>query len=492
MLRGITPTESTLSLNDCTLRNNVALSDSGVIDSIGASVIAIDSVFTENESGNVGGVAYIDGVSHFKNCNFQANYADYAGGALFIPSGDSKTTIKDCDFVNNCVQSDGGAVSIGGEDARLEGCSFTANYALNWGGAIILYSGNTEIQRCNFMANSAGDRGGAIFSFRENTKMHSCNFESNGAAHAGAVYLRGGVADIVGSTFEGNAAAGSGGAIMALDATHNCRNCVFTRNSADSDGGAIFVGGANGNCAFSGCHFNDNEALQGGGAVYSRSGSLTITATTFECNTAFLAGGVFSYRGEIEIAGSEFNNNVAGGGGALVLSSSRTEVSRCLFDGNEALAFGGGAIASLTGRESAINLTTFQNNTSFGPTYPSHDIHVVFRGRPIQCGSGFQNCFCNAVTNPSVGTNITTNDLPTTCAGAGTGPACPGCRFTDEVSCSADSQARLPMSKSDVDPFETSETVSPLEEMTPPNDVEKMEKKLEDIKAKRFEKMGGR
>ena len=75
-VRGTTPAESTLTLNDCTLRNNVALSDSGVIDSIEASVIAIDSVFTENRSGNDGGVGYIDGVSQFLNCRFEGNYAD--------------------------------------------------------------------------------------------------------------------------------------------------------------------------------------------------------------------------------------------------------------------------------------------------------------------------------------------------------------------------------------------------------------------------------
>ena len=63
-VRGTAPAESTLTLNDCTLRNNVALSDSGVIDSIEASVIAIDdSAFTDNRSGRDGGVGCVDGIS---------------------------------------------------------------------------------------------------------------------------------------------------------------------------------------------------------------------------------------------------------------------------------------------------------------------------------------------------------------------------------------------------------------------------------------------
>ena len=80
MLRGVTDA-STLVLTDCILRNNVAVIDSGVIDSIGATVTATDSIFGNNKSGSQGGVMWTDSDSSFERCGFERNNADFTGGS---------------------------------------------------------------------------------------------------------------------------------------------------------------------------------------------------------------------------------------------------------------------------------------------------------------------------------------------------------------------------------------------------------------------------
>ena len=403
LLRGASPDVSSLVLTDSILRNNFALSDSGAIDSIDATVTATDSIFENNESGGDGGVMWTDSDSTFERCRFEGNYADFNGGALTF-FGISRGTIIECEFHDNTSDNSGGAIYFSGNNMILEGC-------------------------------------------------------------------------------------------------------IFTTNSAEDEGGAIYTS-ANERTEIRGCSFKENEAFWGG-SIYTNFGYTEIVGATFECNEAYQVGGaIYSFNGEIELSESEFTSNTARGGGALVFwFVTDIRISSCLFDGNEGANFGAGAIAYLAFGSSTFIASdnVFQNNKSLNPNQTSDDILDFLNAQDIQCGSDSGNCFCDADTNPSVGMNITTNDLPTTCSGAGRGLDCPGCHETVPVSCSSAISRAGAMTRSGINDFVGVEVFSSLMKNTDspklladtPADMMsetmmKTKEKMEEMNAKYLEKIGGR
>ncbi|CAN0262602.1 unnamed protein product, partial [Laminaria digitata] len=80
--------------------------------------------------------------------------------------------------------------------------------------------------------------------------------------------------------------AGSGGAIFSRSASVTLDNCTFEGNVAtDGNGGAVWADG--GNVTIVGGEFSANHATNYGGAVYAIDGRLTVQAESrFEGNTA--------------------------------------------------------------------------------------------------------------------------------------------------------------------------------------------------------------
>ena len=129
---GVKPENSTLTLTSCTFRNNTSISDSGAIDNIGATIIATDTIFSNNNAGGVGGAIYSDGFATFSDCDFTGNRAGDSGGAIFKV----------------------------GVAADFDRCKFIGNTATNIGGAIFAFA-ETTLQSSLFKCNSA-PVGGAI------------------------------------------------------------------------------------------------------------------------------------------------------------------------------------------------------------------------------------------------------------------------------------------------------------------------------------------
>jgi predicted outer membrane repeat protein len=98
-----------------------------------------------------------------------------------------------------------------------------------------------------------------------------------------------------------------------------------------------------------------------GGAIYIFYGSLTLSNTTFTGNGAYRGGAIFS-GGDLEIAGSLFENNQSRGGGALVTGANHSTVIRNSIL-RENYAHGhGGAIDSVGG--TSIYSSVLERNTS--------------------------------------------------------------------------------------------------------------------------------
>lgn len=309
----------------------------------------------------------------FNNCVFSGNKS--RNGSALIMSNGAIVSAKECDFLNNDSYNTSGAVQNGGGTLNMEGCRFTGNTAskdysnIGYGGA---FHSNGEgavstLKDCLFKNNN-GFKGGAISMQKATLTLEDCIFSENissAAASEAQDYKpkddnRGG-----GAIFVDNAAA---------DLT--VRGCTFTENTATNTlGGAIFVN-ASKEVKLFGSTFTSNSALYFGGAVFHKSGKLTVakngdTGCTFSQNYTVNEASGDSHGGAVYLSdkttatvdGASFTGNYTptaanygGSGGGLYLAGvTSVEVTGCTFSGNVARN-GGGLFCQLSG-SSACNIT---------------------------------------------------------------------------------------------------------------------------------------
>ena len=217
----------------------VILGDNRVIDGKGAVIDMSGSdmrAFQVNASGITIKNLTIKNAKYVIN----AKYPDDDGGALyFTKSG----TLTYCNFINNTVRSDGGAIYFDKDTTgTLSYCNFINNTAnLSHGGAVS-FGNNGFVTNCTFVNNVADDWGGAI-KFGENATLRNCKFYCCSASRGGAIYL---------------------------DKNAVVEYCDFINNSAFgqySNGGAIVSSGSYSIVSLTDCNFMGNNAPQGS-AIY--------------------------------------------------------------------------------------------------------------------------------------------------------------------------------------------------------------------------------
>ncbi len=145
----------------------------------------IDNCYSEDYGGGI----YIDnGYLNVYNTLFSSNYALDYGGALYL-AGDALVYFKDCTFVNNKTDDDGGALYINNNPS---------------GDKVIRYANleypATIFDGCIFRNNYANDRGGAIFIDDDNVALINVIVENNTAKNAGGGVWVDSLSDI---TFKG-------------------------------------------------------------------------------------------------------------------------------------------------------------------------------------------------------------------------------------------------------------------------------------------------
>lgn len=167
-----------------------------------------------------------------------------------------------------------------------------------------------------------------------------------------------------------------GGGGISNGATLTVTGCTFTNNntttgggSGSSGGGAILSSTNNvnipviiSNSAFTGNMANSTFAGSGG-AIRNRSGSMTITNSTFTNNTA-INGGAVSSDENISITGSTFTGNsvnFAGSQGGAISGSGQLTINSSVITGNSAFRYGGGIMSN---GNLTINNSTISNNNS--------------------------------------------------------------------------------------------------------------------------------
>ncbi|UYZ62961.1 right-handed parallel beta-helix repeat-containing protein [Hymenobacter weizhouensis] len=294
-------------------------------------------------------------------------------------SGESRTRILRIDYsfvtvtIKHLTFADGRAVDADPNTAQR-------------GGALELLDPNTlRLENCRFLRN-VGERSGAVFvGYGARATVLNCVFDGNDGSvardgfSAGAISTYGGGPaatvlengvggrahlEVRGCTFVGNKGI-VGGAIYVLLGGLTVEDCVFRQNDADQGGGAIFQDGADG---------TERENTVGG--------TTTIRGCQMEGNTARgVGGGLFLWGYSLDRFIIEntvlLNNSVARGGrdneskgGALQVRDRGSLLLRnCTLAGNTVTQQGGGMWLDCRGPEGITieNCTFSGNRASTGP-----------------------------------------------------------------------------------------------------------------------------
>ena len=250
----------------------------------------------------------------------------------------------------------------------------------------IIISGGTSADPSGFAAISAGSK---IFSLNApGITLKNIQFTNTAEGPCLAVNINSDDCTVSNCVFD-HCNNQYGGAIHSTSDSSNAKieNCNFTNNQAiwGGSGGAMHLEGSS--TEITGCNFDGNSA-QNYGAIYS-TGTLKITDSNFDSNTASESSGAIHSTGTLEIAGCNFDGNSApnngaihstgtaeirnsnftnnkgsnANGGAVYIGGENSVVDNCNFVANEATAahLSGGAIA-MVGSGSSITNSNFERN----------------------------------------------------------------------------------------------------------------------------------
>ena len=272
-----------VSLTDCTLSNNSALSQGGAIfslsglpsiDATHATVRLTNCTLAGNRAHdggayNGGGQTYL-GNTTFSNCLFTGNTAVDRGGAIALY--DSKATLTNCTLVGNSAHQGGG---IAGGEIVLDHSTLMGNTAVDGGGIFAgIAAGGSQL---GVVQPGAPGNLSVLL-------IYSCTFTGNSAQHrGGGLYLgEGGLNSFVNSTISGNRAQQGGG--FFLD---NSELGYFTKSHLPVSGGNVFSG---------------NSATATGGGIFINNGYLTIRGWTFTNNVARQGAALFNNLGSVTVS----------------------------------------------------------------------------------------------------------------------------------------------------------------------------------------------
>jgi predicted outer membrane repeat protein len=373
--------------------DNSAGNDGGALFQAKGTAALLYSLFEGNRAVSAGGAVAVQAVAvAAENNTYRHNSAGELGGALFIAvCTEEVTTGIACDgtaavckhahsvFLNNTADQ-GGSVYQRGGTLALSDSVFSSNTALRSAGGAIWSSQESSltVTAAEFSMNAAAVDGGAI-SMEGNSSISDTHFSNNTATqHGGAVIVKSaGAVTFTTCVFSGNSAV-YGGSLQAaavpadttvpIDTTVRpltVSGCTFSENKGIYGGAAHVIRSA---VTVSDSTFKHNVASNLGGAIcVEGSGSIDVSSTTFDANTASTGGAVnCQQQATASISTSVFTANTGVDGGAISVQCKAT-ISSTLFNSNVARATGG-AISyisiQLSGIASTIDGCTMHGNSA--------------------------------------------------------------------------------------------------------------------------------
>ena len=275
------------------------------------------------------------------------NQGPQLGGVIFNQNG-IVTISNNSTFTQNTARQKGGVIFSQGNGNQVNFTSpavgpssstFLSNNTAPQGGSIYIDGGKLNVSNIGCSSNSAVD-GPCIFANNTPVKVDDSLLTKNAGPSDGG---------------------GRGGAITVQLSTIQITRTTLTNNSAGSPGssgccglgGAIYLG--TGSLSISQSFCDDNTAKVGGCAYIENAPA---TLNVFECQgNSALRGGCLAgspANGGLQVTGSKFNNNSAtqaGQGGAVWLKATNATISNSGFSGNDA---GKGTFANSGGQGGAF------------------------------------------------------------------------------------------------------------------------------------------
>lgn len=274
-------------------------------------------------------------------------------------------------------------------------------------GAQLYNEGTTVISDVTMAGNIATEKGGAIFNSDDKTAakgnltLNNVDLKGNQAAQGGAIYNKG-TLTVNGGSFTGNSAAPADGSTVTVSnvggAIYNANDATLSIDGTRFEGNTAAIAGAVNN-QYDSSHItgitnavfvNNTASLSAGGALRNQGTIDSIAGTTFEGNTAGNGGALWNGAGGTitSITDTTFTGNkstkAAVGGGAITNAGEITKINATTFTDNSA-AGNGGAINNVKGGKASITLsdTTFTGNTAAGnggAIYNAADSFITFEG----------------------------------------------------------------------------------------------------------------
>ena len=274
-------------------------------------------------------------------------------------------------------------------------------------GAQLYNEGTTVISDVTMAGNTATDKGGAIFNSDDKTgakgdlTLNNVDLKDNQAAQGGAIY-NAGTLTVEGGSFTGNSAAPADGSTVTVSnvggAIYNADDATLSIDGTRFEGNTAAIAGAVNN-QYASSHItgitnavfvNNTASLSAGGALRNQGTIDSIAGTTFEGNTAGNGGALWNGAGgtiasitDTTFTGNK-STNAAVGGGAITNAGEISKINATTFTDNSA-AGNGGAINNVKGGKASITLsdTTFTGNTAAGnggAIYNAADSSITFKG----------------------------------------------------------------------------------------------------------------
>ena len=332
------------------------------------------------------------------------------GGAVFLTGNNcniSDSIFHNCSVKYDKEKSNGGAMYIIGNNARLINCNFTKNTATQGAGAIYIEGNAAFMENCNVLNNSAKDAGGIWISGKENiinntdisnnkasrngggvyyqgnnNTVSYCNIDNNSAVLGGNVYMASGMvgSKLLGSNITNGNASSFGGGVEWLSNSRDCliKDCYFYKDFSYGHGGAIHWNpGTNGqidNCTFENCSVNGTK---NGGAVYAgstnavASGTIISNSTFINCTSG--TRGVLNWIGNNGLiinntfinCGNLTGDTRWGGNQAIQIQNGKnTQIIECKFYNCTSNTDGAGI--RVQGDDNSVNNLTIANCTFDG------------------------------------------------------------------------------------------------------------------------------
>ncbi|MGB8648043.1 MAG: choice-of-anchor Q domain-containing protein [Anaerolineae bacterium] len=252
-----------------------------------------------------------------------------------------------------------------------------AHGSANAGGGV-QNDGTLNVTNGAFTSNSA-NLGGGIWNAGTLT-ITGTNFSYNSAKNGGAIENDTGVANITGAAFGSNQATCNttnckayGGALVsgyqltAIGNTFSLNAATCTGTTCLASGGGIYntATASISNSTFGTNTTSANGSAATGGGIYSSTGSLTVSGSTFLSNSASDGGGIFAL-GTATVFNSTFYSNTATEGGGIDNALGALTVNNSTFYSNSASVHGGGIFGV---QSTTLQNTIVANSTAGGDCY---------------------------------------------------------------------------------------------------------------------------